>query len=75
MKTLPITFQAADDILDFIEIVSKFDCDVDLKIGSYLVDAKSLMGGLSLCSRKQLEIQIHSENCDEFISRIEHYIS
>lgn len=75
MKTLPISFRATDEILDFVEIVSKFDCDVDLKVGSCLVDAKSLMGVLSLCSRKQLEMQIHSENCDELVDSVKHYIS
>ena len=51
-----ITFQNTKQILQFVNLVSKLDFDVDVKYGSRIVDGKSILGVLSLASFKTVEV-------------------
>lgn len=55
-----ITFQNTQQIVEFVNMVSKLDCDVDVKYGSRIVDAKSILGVISLASFKRVEVIFHS---------------
>ena len=44
MKTLVIKLDTINDVKNFVNIVSKYDFDMDLMSGRYAVDAKSIMG-------------------------------
>lgn len=54
-----------DDLKEFVRITSSFESDIDIVKGRYVIDAKSLMGILSLDFSKDISIVIHSENEDE----------
>ena len=54
-----------EDLKEFIKITSSFESDIDIVKGRYVIDAKSLMGILSLDFSKDISIVIHSENEDE----------
>ena len=56
-----------DDLKEFIRITSSFESDIDIVKGRYVIDAKSLMGILSLDFSKGVDIVIHSVNEDEII--------
>ena len=43
MRTFPVMLRKTEDVLNFVNIVSAYDYDVDLKSGSVIIDAKSLM--------------------------------
>lgn len=43
MKTFDLLLSSINDVKDFVNIVSKYDFDVDLTSGRYVVDAKSIM--------------------------------
>ena len=55
-----ITFQNTLQIIQFVNLVSKLDFDVDVKYGSRIVDGKSILGVLSLASFKTVEVIFHS---------------
>lgn len=74
MQIIPVEFGGVDDIVDFVNIVSRFDCDVDLKCGSYIVDAKSIMGVFTLKSGRNLEMMIHEDNNKELIECVSRYL-
>ena len=74
MKTFNMTLASINDVKDFVNLVSRYDFDVDLTSGRYVVDAKSIMGIFSLNLSKPIKIEIHSDNCDEFVSQIERFI-
>ena len=46
MKTFNISLKSINDVKDFVNIVNKYDFDVDLSSDRYIVDAKSIMGSL-----------------------------
>jgi len=62
MKSLDIVLNSIDRIKELIEITSKFDCDIDLVSDGYIVNAKSILGVLSLDLKKDLVLNIHDDN-------------
>lgn len=73
MKSFNISLKSINDVKDFVNTVNKYDFDVDLTSGRYVVDAKSIMGIFSLDLSKPIKMDIHSENCDQFIGEIQRF--
>ena len=48
MKNFNIMLHSINDVKTFVNSVNKYDFDVDLTSGRYVVDAKSIMGIFSL---------------------------
>ncbi len=65
MVTANIRLVTISDIRDFVNIAAKYDFDIDLKSGRYVVDAKSIMGIFSLDLMKPIELTAEIENADE----------
>lgn len=61
MNTFNIMLNSINDVKNFVNIVNKYDFDVDLTSGRYVVDAKSIMGIFSLDLSKPIQVDIHSE--------------
>ena len=59
MKSLVIKLDTINDVKNFVNIVSKYDFDVDLVSGRYAVDAKSIMGIFSLDLAKSIKMEIY----------------
>lgn len=74
MKTFNILLKSINDVKDFVNIVNKYDFDVDLTSGRYIVDAKSIMGIFSLDLSKPIKVEVHSDNADDFINEIKAFI-
>ncbi len=68
MKTFDISLKSITDVKDFVNIVNKYDFDVDLTSGRYKVDAKSIMGIFSLDLGKPIKVEVHSDDCDKFLA-------
>ncbi len=74
MKTVKININTINDVKNFVSIVSRCDYDVDIISGRYAIDAKSIMGIFSLDLSKELTLNIHSDNCGDFLEEIKSYI-
>lgn len=76
MKTFEILLSSINDIKIFVNIVNKYEFDVDLTSGRYVVDAKSIMGIFSLDLSKPIKVDVHSEdeNAEKFMDEIKAYI-
>jgi len=74
MKSFNISLKSITDVKDFVNIVNKYDFDIDLTSGRYVVDAKSIMGIFSLDLSKPIKVDVHSDNCDEFYNEIKNFI-
>ena len=73
MKKIKVLLGSINDVKKFVNVVSKYDFDVDLTSERYVVDAKSIMGIFSLDLSKPITLDIHSENCDNFIAEIKEF--
>lgn len=62
MKTFEITLNSIGDVKEFVNIVNKYDFDIDLASGRYIVDAKSIMGIFSLDLGKPIKVEAHAED-------------
>lgn len=63
-----------NDVKAFVNSVAKYDFDVDLLSGRYAVDAKSIMGIFSLDLSKAITMEIHSDDCQDFLNEIKPFI-
>ena len=70
MKHAYVKFDEADQITNFVRIINQYEYDVDVKCGSRIVDAKSIVGVLSLARSKVLELILHTEDCGGLLEQI-----
>ena len=70
VKSAMILLSNVDDIRQFVDMVKDYNFDVDLVAGRYTVDAKSIMGIFGLDLSKPIEVQIHSDDCVDFIEKL-----
>ena len=61
-----IKFTTIDQVQQFIDRVRKLPCDIDACHGHYIVDAKSVLGILSLSLGREIELNIHSNDLDDY---------
>ena len=73
MKKFNISLNSIMDVKSFVNIVNKYDFDVDLASGRYVVDAKSIMGIFSLDLSKPIELSIIEENCELLCNELEQF--
>lgn len=74
MKTVDIKLSSIEDVRNFVNIVAKYDMDIDLMSGRYIVDAKSIMGIFSLDLLKPIKLTAHSDDTDALMDDIKPYI-
>jgi phosphocarrier protein HPr len=74
MKTFNIALRSITDVKDFVNIVNKYDFDVDLTSGRYVVDGKSIMGIFSLDLSKPIKVDVHTDDCGKFCEEIKSFI-
>ena len=48
MKTVNVKLTLAEDVKNFVNIVSKYPYEIDLRSGRHVIDAKSILGIFSL---------------------------
>ncbi|MDR2938871.1 MAG: HPr family phosphocarrier protein [Clostridiales bacterium] len=75
MKSLNITLKDIDSVKSFVNAVSMQAGDFDIVSDRYVVDAKSIMGILSLDISKTLRLNIHDNvDYDSAIEVLKPYI-
>lgn len=65
MRTADIMLTTIKAVRDFVDIIGKYDLDVDLSSGRYIVDAKSIMGIFSLDLLKPITLTARGSNENE----------
>ncbi len=74
MKKVKIMLDSINDVKNFVKKANELTCEADLSLGKYVIDAKSIMGIFSLDLNREIELSVHSDNCDNFLQDIEKYI-
>ena len=74
MKTAKVRLLTIKDVGNFVDAVRKYDAEIDLASGRYVVDATSIMGIFSLDLSKPIDLNIHAEdNADEVLEVLKPY--
>ena len=74
MTQSKIKLNAAEDVQEVVKAASKCDFDIDIYYNRFLIDAKSILGILSMDLTKVLTVDCHGEN-KEFERRSEEHTS
>lgn len=74
MTKATVSLQAINDVKNFVNIVMRYDFDIDLVSGRYAVDAKSIMGIFSLDLSKPIELNAHTDDAEDFLKDIDKFI-
>ncbi|MDR1094521.1 MAG: HPr family phosphocarrier protein [Clostridiales bacterium] len=75
MKSALITLKLAENVKDFVNIVNKYDMEVDLRSGRFVIDAKSILGIFSLDLSKPITLEIHSDKADALLAELKPFFS
>ena len=70
---MKITFKHPEEIRDFVNTVSKYEFDMDMRKGRVVVDAKSLLGIMHLGLNSVMELKMYSDDCEELQKKILKY--
>ena len=65
MNKINIKFNDVTDVSKFVHILSKYDADFNLYCGSYCVDAKSLLGIMTMDLRNSMWMTGNCEPSEE----------
>ncbi len=74
MTSAKIKLSTIEEVRKFVNIVCSYEGDIDLKSGRYVVDAKSIMGIFSLDLFNPIDMEIHSDDCDNILSKLDEFI-
>ena len=74
MTTVNVLLSSINDVKNFVNIVSRYDFDIDLASGRYVVDAKSIMGIFSLDLAKPIKVELHTDDATAILADLKPYI-
>ncbi len=74
MTSVQIKLTSIQDIRNFVDTVTKYNMDIDLSSGRYVVDAKSIMGIFSLDLLNPITLTAHGDDCDALMADLASYI-
>lgn len=76
MKKFNVLLNSVVDLKEFVGITCGYSFDIDLVSGRYIVDAKSIMGILSLDLTKPISVEAHGEgeDVDKFYNEVKKYV-
>ncbi len=61
-----------EDVLDFVKAASQCDYDIDISYNRIVIDAKSILGILSMDLNRVLTVTCHGED-SQFLNSIQKY--
>lgn len=74
MKSVEIKISSPESVKEFVKIVSRCACDIDLREGRHVVDAKSILGIFSLDLSKSLLLEIFSDDCKDLLNKLRPFL-
>ena len=75
MKTLEIKLPMAENVKTFVNVVNRYPYDMDLRAGRYVVDAKSILGILSLDLSKPIALEVYADDCADLMAEIKPFLA
>ena len=75
MKSVMIRLSLVENVNNFVNIVTRYPYEMDLRAGRHVVDAKSILGIFSLDLSKPITLEIYSDDCGDLLEQIEGFIA
>jgi len=74
MKNCQIKLSSIQDVREFVETVTRYEMEIDLCSGRYVVDAKSIMGIFSLDLMNTISLTAHTDDADKLFNDLKKFI-
>ena len=74
MKSVRLLLNTTDSVKSFVNLISSYDYDADIRSGRYVVDAKPILGIFSLDLNRPVVLEVYDDNCDELLSKLSPYM-
>ena len=74
MKSVSLRLSLVENVNQFANIVSRYPFEMDLRAGRHVVDAKSILGILSLDLTRPITLEIYSDDCGQLMEEIKPFI-
>ena len=75
MKSVTIRLDMAETVKKFVNIAARYDYEMTLKSGRYVVDAKFILGIFSLALGEPVVLEIASDDCDDLLAALAPFIA
>lgn len=75
MKSVSLKLNLVENVNTFVNIVSRYPYDMDLRAGRHIVDAKSILGIFSLDLSKPVTLEVYSDDCDAMMEEIKPFFA
>ena len=73
MKSIKIALEQVQRVKEFVKITENYSFEILLKCGKFVVDAKSVLGILSLDLSQPLVVEVYSDDCDDLILKLKEF--
>ena len=74
MKSVLINLKMAEAVKSFVNVTQKYDYDIDLRSGRFVVDAKSILGIFSLDLSKPIIMEVYGGDCQDLLDELKDFI-
>ena len=74
MTEVEVLLKTEQDVIGMTGIISKYPYDADMILGRNVVDAKSILGVLSIGIGKMAKLCINAEDTDALIQELSPYL-
>ena len=75
MKSAMIRLSLVENVNNFVNIVTRYPFEMDLRAGRHVVDAKSILGIFSLDLSKPITLEIYSDDCSDLLEEIKPFLA
>ena len=73
MKSIKISLEMAQRVKEFVNITQDYPYEILLKSGSFIVDAKSILGIFSLDLGQPVIVEAYSDDCDALMEKLKKF--
>lgn len=74
MKRYPLRLRNIEEATTFVKIANRFDFDMDVCRDRIIVDAKSILGVMTVCMHPDLELVIYDNEGDDIIDSLSAFL-
>ena len=73
MKSIKISLEMAQHVKEFVNIAQDYSCEILLKSGKYVVDAKSILGIFSLDLSQPITVEVYTDDCEDLLTKLKKF--
>lgn len=74
MVTKNVILKNQKEIAEFVDLVGQYPYAVNMSVGHYTIDAKSILGMLGLGFNRVMKMDIYAEKADDLLESVDRFI-